>query len=354
MTLLIFLIVLSILIFVHEFGHFLVAKKFGIKVEEFALGFPPRIWAKRRGETTYSINAIPIGGFVRLYGEEEPPEKDRHRSFYYKPKKVRAAVAVAGVFMNFLLAVVAFWIIVWAQGWDVRITAVAENSPAHKAGVRPGDVIASVDSRPIRGMEPFKSTINSRAGQETELLVTRGEEEFTVKVTPREEPPEGEGALGVAISTVTPTEPPAWQKPAVSAWYGLQQAFFVAVETTVAVGGAIASVVGGTAPEGLAGPVGIYKVTEFAARFGIFSLISLVGLLSVNLAVLNIVPFPALDGGRLLFIIIEAFFGRRVVPAFERTIHMVGFALLIGLLILVTLSDVRKLLSGEFSLLLQP
>lgn len=359
MTLLIFLIVLSILIFVHELGHFWMARRAGIKVEEFGFGFPPRVWAKRRGETTYSINALPIGGFVKLYGEDSAVDKDIPSAFYHKGRLTRAMVVVAGVFMNFLLAVLCFGIISWVIGvprerGDVRIIGVAQDSPAFQGGLKDGDIVVSVDGQRVSKTDEFTNVVKSKSGKEVALQVKRDGTEAGIKVIPRASPPEGEGPLGVVVSGVEMVHPPLFQRPFVAFWEGLKESVFWAKTTVLAAGGAIAQLAKGGAPEGIAGPIGIFQITGAVARQGILALLSFVGILSINLAVLNILPFPALDGGRLLFIGVETLFGRRVLPKFERMAHTVGMVILLILILLVTLSDVRRLLSGGFDFLQNP
>lgn len=354
MTLLLFLIIISILVFVHELGHFLVAKWKGIKVEEFGLGFPPRLLAIRRKETTYSVNALPIGGFVRLYGEDESVEKERARSFYHKSRLVRAGVTVAGVVMNFLLAVLVFSILSWVSGVpreteQVRVLEVLPGSPAKQAGLAESDVILEANRQKFNRTKEFTDFISEKKGQEVSLVVSkRGTDMLeTMVVVPRANPPHGEGALGVVVSSAELVKPPLWQRPFVSVIEGTKEAVFWVGATATGLWGALSQAVRGVPPEGIAGPVGIFQITGGVARSGFLATLSFLGILSVNLAVLNIVPFPALDGGRLLFIMVETIFGRRVVPAFERWAHMTGMVILIALIILVTFRDITRLLSGS-------
>lgn len=352
MTLLLFLIIISVLVFVHELGHFLVAKWKGIKVEEFGLGFPPRLLAIKRKETTYSINALPIGGFVRLYGEEESVEKDKASSFYHKGRMVRAGVTVAGVLMNLLLAVLVFSILSWVSGVPVetgrvRILEVSSGSPAQQAGLAENDVILGADGRRFAQTNEFTSFINNKKGQGLELELEKEDgARRLVRVVPRASPPPHEGALGVVVSSAELVKPSLWQRPFVSVWAGAKEAVFWAKTTVLGLGSALSQAIQGAAPEGIAGPVGIFQITGGVARSGFLATLSFLGILSVNLAVLNIVPFPALDGGRLLFIGVEALFGRRVVPSFERYAHMVGMVILLALIILVTYRDILRLVSG--------
>lgn len=356
MTLIIFLIVLSILVLVHEAGHFLAARSSGVRVEEFGLGFPPRLWSKKLGETIYSINILPIGGFVRLYGEEGAVKNGQGRAFYHQGKLTRAKIIVAGVLMNFLLSIAAFGAIGWARGFPqdlgrVEVLEIAKNSPAELAGIQKNDIILSVDGTSVNKTDKFVELVNARRGQETRLVVRQvGGSELTVVMVPRIDPPEGEGALGVLVSSAKILQPLLWQRPFYAVWFGTREAYFWAKTTVLAVGEALGQVIRGQAPAGIAGPVGIFQITGNIAREGIFALLSFLGILSVNLAVLNILPFPALDGGRLLFIGVETIFGRRVVPTFERMAHTVGMVILLLLLLLITIYDINRLINGGFVL----
>ncbi len=362
MDILIFLLVLSILVFVHELGHFLMARRAGIKVEEFGFGFPPRVWGKKIGETIYSINLFPIGGFVRLYGEDDEVKEEREKAFYYKGRFIRTSVIVAGVLMNLLLAVVAFSIISWVVGvpretGQVKIIGIAKDSPAQKAGLQEEDIVLSVDGQTFSQTKGFIApatnlfieSINKKKGEEIVLLIKRQESEFAISLVPRKEPPQGEGALGVAVSSSELVHPPLWQRPFVSIWEGGNEAVFWVKAIAVGVSQMASSLVAGRAPEGIAGPIGIFQITSHAASLGVLSLISFVGILSINLAILNILPIPALDGGRLLFIIVEAIFGRRILPTFERYAHTAGMIILLILILLVTFQDITRLLNGGFN-----
>lgn len=354
MDILIFLLVLSILVFVHELGHFLAARRAGIRVDEFGFGFPPRVWGKKIGETIYSINLFPIGGFVRLHGEDDEVKEGRERAFYFKGRLTRTSVIVAGVLMNVLLAVVAFSIIAWVVGvpadtGQVKIIGVAPNSPAEQAGIKVDQIVEAVDGELINSTGEFIDLVNQKKGQEISLVLgnkSGAERGRIVTVVPRLNPPHGEGALGVAVSSSELVHPPLWQRPFVSLWLGVQETVFWVKTTVGGVSQMVSSLTQGKAPEGIAGPIGIFQITSHAARAGILSLISFVGILSINLAILNILPFPALDGGRLLFVIVEAVFGRRVLPTFERYAHTAGMIILLILILLVTMQDITRLLNG--------
>lgn len=353
MTPLIFLIILSVLIFVHELGHFIAARRAGVKVEEFGLGFPPRIWSRKKGDTIYSINALPIGGFVRLYGEEHSVEGDKSQAYYHKGKLARTAIVVSGVLMNFLLAVFAFATITWFVGIPrdlgyVKVISVTEDSPASHVGLKVDDIVLAVEGQKVEETKDFIESVNNRRGKETELTVRRNSEEIKLKVTPRENPPQGQGALGVGITASEIYDPPLIEKPFVSLVEGFKQAVFWIKATISGITDSLVLVLSGKTPEGLAGPIGIYQITGIVAQQGVLAILSFVAILSVNLAVLNILPIPALDGGRLLFIVVETIFGRRVLPTFERYAHRVGMVILLIVIFLISLGDINRLLSGGF------
>lgn len=353
MTLLIFLLILSLLVLVHELGHFIVAKKSGVKVEEFGIGFPPRIFSIKYGETIYSINLLFFGGFVRLYGEEEKVAKETARAFSQKPKRIRAAIITAGVVMNFLLAVFAFSVLYSVVGIprkssEVQVVGISPGSPAQKAGLSIEDIVLSVDGERVQSNEMFIQLIEKRKGKDVVLeLRSKNGEGKNVKVLPRESPPEGEGALGVAITDTKQYFPPFWQRPFWGIFYGFQEAFLWGKQTLLGVGMLISRIfTQGKLPEELAGPVGIFQLTGIVSQQGFLALLHFLGVLSINLGILNILPFPALDGGRLLFVIVEAVFrgrARQIIPKVERITNMVGFVLLIALILAITLQDIRRI-----------
>lgn len=359
-SILVFLIVLSVLILVHELGHFWVARKNGVWVEEFGFGLPPRVWGKKVRGTLYSINLLPFGGFVRLHGENTDEEvTNPNRAFVNKSKKARSAIVVAGVVMNFILAVVAFAIVYSFSGIpretdEVKILEVVAGSPAQTAGILVGDVVKTVEKESISSIEQFVAAIDEKKGGRAIIEVRRElEGDFsTQKITirPREAPPEGEGPIGVIISSTEIYFPPVWQRPFVGIYFGFKEAFFWGSTVVVGVVKIFADLFAGTAPKDLAGPVGIFAITNQAAAIGTLAVINFIGILSINLAILNIIPFPALDGGRLLFIAIEKAVGRRVLPKIESTIHTIGMIILLILIFAITASDIKRLInSGSLS-----
>lgn len=362
-TILAFILVLSVLVLIHELGHFLVAKKLGIKVEEFGFGFPPRLFGIKRGETLYSINLLPVGGFVKLFGEDSAGggsvkqtkrEKDLSkqqlkRAFYARPIWQRFAVVVAGVVMNFLLAVILISYLFAVQGVaipskNIHVTEVLKNTPASAAGLQVGDVITQINGNKVATTDTFIKEIKADKGKAILLGIERNGKNFTVSVTPRTVSPEGQGPIGVGISNITVTKYPWYKAP----FYGTLEAFKFSWMIVSGLGSMVVNLVfHGTKPEGVAGPVGVAQLTGQAVSYGLNATLWFTALLSINLAVLNVLPIPALDGGRLFFIIIEAVTRKKVNPKYESYSHAVGLAVLLGLMILITVFDIVRVISGQ-------
>ncbi|MBI3913687.1 MAG: RIP metalloprotease RseP [Chloroflexi bacterium] len=431
-TILIFAALLGVLVFVHEFGHFIVAKRLGIPVLEFGFGFPPRLFRfMKRGETEYTINAIPLGGFVRLLGEEDPSVPG---GFAMAKPSVRAPVLLAGVTMNLLLAYVVFCITTffsppYVSLQTTRVVGVVPNSPAAEAGLRAGDYITAINGADVKDNFPLLSqTLRDNAGKPVSLSIQRAARALDpISATPRVTPPPGEGPLGIALmpylglrvmsvdagssaeragvragdvlvffvdpkgrtlkdqnelieytrthpglriewhiaregrfidpdpiavqipETVTAVnatlgarlETALWEAPIVGA-----QELWRIVATIPA---SIAQLTRGPVPQNsFIGFVGIAQATgEVAQRGGAIALLEWLGLLSLNLAVVNLLPFPALDGGRLVFVALEVLRGgKKVDPHKEGLVHFVGIAVLLGLMLIITFFDVQRLLSG--------
>ncbi len=354
-TLILFLLTFTVIIAVHEFGHYLTARLLGMKVLEFAFGFPPRIAAIRHAGIDYSINAIPFGGFVRILGQDDfsihQAGEGESGSFTSKPWWAQAIVLAAGVTMNMVLALlvltIAFATGTTASTGVVRVDQVAPSSPALQAGIQVGDVVRAIDGREVKRSSDLVSYVISQArlrpGQEVTLEIERsGAPLPPIKAVPRSEPPEGEGPLGIRLEEVQG-----------SIAVPLPEAFQQAVALSGQVVGQIAELpgqllaprTGQTAPS-VGGPIEIFRVTGQVAQFGIPTFLKLVGVLSVNLAVLNIVPFPGLDGGRLFFVLLGGIFRRRLSPQVEAAVHAVGFVLLLALLVVVSIADIRRVVGG--------
>lgn len=361
LTIFTFIIVLSILVFIHELGHFLVAKKLGIRVEEFGFGLPPRLWGIKRGETFYSINWLPIGGFVKLSGEEGDiqdtltlplgrkliREPDWDRFFFNRPVRQRAAVLLAGVTMNFLLAVVIISYIftqgIYVPTERVHIARVVENSPAYVAGIKENDVIVSFAEKEIKTSEELVTTTKERAGQETQIVVLRDNMQVRLTVTPRKDPPPDQGPLGIVISNLEEKKYPWYQAPFLGLVEALKLSYLMVYTLLVML---FRLVTFQPIAMEVAGPIGIYVETGKAVQSGLMSVLQLTGLLSLNLAIINILPIPALDGGRLMFVVLEKFIGKKVKPHAERVAHQIGMAFLLALIVLVTINDVLRILRG--------
>lgn len=319
-------------------------------MEEFGLGLPPRIFGKKRKDTIFSLNALPIGGFVRLHGENLEAEiTNPERAFLNKNKKIRTAIVVAGVVMNLILGVVAFAIVYSIAGIPrdigaVRILEVVEGSPASEAGIAKGDLVIEADGKTVVTNDDFQSQVSEKKDKEVYLIIQRGEEKMNLIVTPRSDPPEGQGPLGVAIGSKEIYFPPIWQRPFLGIYYGFGDAIFWGKSVFLGLKGIATDIGQGHIPKDVAGPVGIYKLTsEEVVPLGLLALINFAGVLSVNLAIINVLPIPALDGGRLLFIGIEAVTRRRVSSKVENTIHSIGMVFLLLLLLGITILDFKRL-----------
>ncbi len=407
LTVLIFILILSVLVMVHEAGHFFVAKILKIKVEEFGFGLPPRAFGIKRGETVYSVNWLPIGGFVRLYGEDLPadalPEtlrvsmragthqalqageagagsvklkvkspaspaggeklkvKDLGRAFFARPAWQRAIVIVAGVVMNFVLAVTIISYLFSAVGVPVPgdkvfVAQVTKNSPADKAGLTKEDQILSVNNIKITSASQLVSETRKHLGEKITLKVkdpsfakaTAGKQRSEIReleVTPRKVFPKTEGPMGVSVAQSVEVKKYAWYlAPFLGTMEALGQSWMILSGLGMIL---YQLLFFGSVPGGVAGPVGIAQLTGQFVQVGIYAVLSFVALLSLNLAILNILPFPALDGGRLFFIIIEILTGKKVNQRFEGYAHAIGMAVLLGLIALITLHDIFRLVTGQ-------
>jgi len=362
-TILVFILVLSVLVLVHEAGHFFVAKKMGIKVEEFGFGFPPRVFGKKYGETIYSINALPIGGFVKLYGEDEAGGgslkvksqnanvKSDRRSFISRNPWQRAAIVVAGVVMNFLLAVVILTYIygirgVPTLGKDVFIAGVAKGSPAAMAGMHEGEKILFVDSQRITSTDQVISYTKKHLGENLSVVVEeKNGKKNTLAITPRVKYPSNEGAMGVIISqSVSIKKYPWYEAP----YIGIRESITTSWAILQGLGGVVVQLfTTRSVPAGIAGPIGIAQLTGQTVKYGFDAVLSLVALLSLNLAIMNVLPIPALDGGRLFFILIEAVSGRKVSPRIESYVHAAGMAVLLLFIALITFHDLFRVFTGQ-------
>ncbi len=382
--------VLGFLIFVHELGHFVTAKWFGIRVTEFGFGFPPRLLGFRFGDTVYTLNLIPLGGFVKMVGEEDP--SDPH-SFARQHRWKRAIVLVAGSFMNLVVPVVIFTVLFMLPhdklvSSEVMIAGVAPGSPAQEAGLRGGDTILQVDGQRVTEPRHLVDIVQGKRGSPVELVVRRGSlvsglgssPELAVTdallLTPRLDPPEltvvetvadpatevslrdarrynpslelgdtlTQGAIGVSIVLANPIIRPATEP----IWRAFPMSFRTIGDILVVTKDGITQGLSSGRNPGVAGPIGIAQATgEVVDELGFSWVFQLTALLSVSLGIMNILPIPALDGGRLLFVVIEwARGGKRISPRHEGLTHMMGFAVLIGLIVVISYFDVLRVLNG--------
>ncbi len=343
---LIFFVVLVSLVVAHELAHFATAKLFGVQVLEFGVGFPPRIGAKRFGETEYSVNWLPLGGFVRLLGEEDPSDP---RSLAAHPKWQRLIVLVSGSVINLLLPIVLFaFAFTWPHEEAIgraRLDSVLPGSPAEAAGLRAGDVIYEVGGRNAKNVAEAGRYIRLNLGHETDFLVQRDGEFVTVRVTPRWTPPDGQGPTGIVILPQQPFTERVVQPP----WQSLPNGLRATAESMLLARNELLSWFKGGAAPAVAGPVAIAQTTgEVAKEGGISPLLELAALLSINLGIMNLLPLPMLDGGRAMFVVIEVLRrGRRIAPEKEALVHLVGFVLFIVLAVVVTFSDISRIVAGE-------
>jgi len=424
LTILIFIVILGLLVFVHELGHFLVAKRNGVRVDEFGFGFPPRIFGIQKikkskqeiaivteehgislisetyssktdkelikmeiqesqtiikplpfkkwrffwrngkrdenfGEqTVYSINAIPLGGFVKIYGEEGEGVNSS-RSFASKKAGQKAKILFAGVTMNFILAVFLFSLgniiglptaiddsqVDKYPGAKLQIVGTSRNSPAEAAGLRAGNFVIALKNKEGKVLEGIKRTaefqafVDSEKGKEIILVVERGSSNIEVSVVPRTNPPQGQGPLGVELATVANISLP-WYK---TLWEGFLTTINLIWLLLVVIFQVLKNlIIQGKAGVDIVGPVGIYTLTNQAAGMGFIYLLQLTAILSINLAVINAFPFPALDGGRVLFLMIEKIKGSPVSQKVQNLAHSIGFALLILLMIAITYRDIVR------------
>ncbi len=426
--------ILAVLILAHELGHFLAARLFGIRVLEFGIGLPPRVFGIRRGGVLYSINAIPLGGFVRVVGEDQAAEGPD--SLQSKPRWQRAVFFGAGAFMNLVVAFLLMMVLVGFRGeprFHLYIAEVVLDSPAAASGWQPGDRLVAVDGEPIRDAEQLIRATEEHAGRPLRVTIQRGTERIDTIVVPRESPPPGQGRTGIrvliepaarlvvesvepgsaaaqaglqpgdrlvrigdypiedagayslALQTYAgrrvelvveragqtrtlefaiPTAPdggipntglalrptlvmsrvPLWQVP-------IEAAKQTALLLAQMIQGLVMLVRGEASLSDIAGPIGMGQLTSEILQLSPepvwVTLAHLTALLSINLAILNLIPFPALDGGRLFFVLVEAIRGRRIPPEKEGLIHLIGFAILLTLMFVIAFVDIGRLLSGE-------
>lgn len=374
-VIIIFLIVLSVLVFAHEFGHFWVARKLGVKAEEFGFGFPPRLLGvyrdkegkkrivrgnkevKDASDTIFSVNLIPLGGFVKIKGEDGT-EKEDPDSFANKKIWKRVSILSAGVIMNVILAMVLFsigFMIGLPQAVDgigdratvkeehIQVSQVLPDSPAEKAEIKAGDIVLGVNGESFNKAEELDEFTSDKQDQELSYRIKRGDEEMTKEVTPLQLEESDDVGIGVGIVTTGLVQYP-WY---LAVWEGIKTTILLIGAIIIALAGLVKGLIVGESVGGeVGGPVMIASLTGQFAEMGFVYLLQFTSLLSINLAIINFLPIPALDGGRVIFLLVEKIKGSPVRKEVETAIHNFGFLLLILLILVITFNDIFRLIGG--------
>lgn len=367
-TIIVFFAILFVLVIVHEWGHYIAAKKSGVHVEEFGFGLPPRIWGRKLGpepkpgeedlRTLWSINLLPIGGFVRPRGEDSGVcDANDRKNLHNAPLLNRMIIVLAGPFMNLVLGILLFAIVYSIVGIPknegVFIKEVSPNTPAAEAGLAVGDKLVQVAEKDVATVLQVRAYIAENLGENVKVRYMRGDQQNEVALLARENPPEGQGAFGVTLDQKVQRLTYDWYlMPFMGILQGFRDTYDLSSQIVPALGGMLRGIfIERDIPEGVGGPVQIAQAARaFCVMFdgervvGIepISCMQFAALISINLAVFNLLPIPALDGGRFAFYIVEAVTRRRVSPKVEQWAHSLGFALLILLMIIVTINDVMN------------
>ncbi len=349
-----FIVVIGVMIFFHELGHFLVAKYCGVKVLKFALGFGPILVKKIVGETEYSIRYFPLGGFVKMLGEdigdtteEDLPPDESERSFSNQHVLKRISIVAAGPIFNLLLALFVFCILYIVSGtyiWPPEIDQVTEDSPAYKAGFLKGDIIVSIDDREINRWEEVKDYVQDKAGIPLTFGVNRNDEYFQIKVTPKEDIIKDEFGQDIKASLIGIRVSEKLIKIDLTPWQAIKEGFKETIEWIRLVFVIIGKLFQGVVSiKALGGPILIGQMTGQIAQQNIGDLIRFVAIISINLGILNLFPIPILDGGLIVFLLIELCVGKPLGIKQREFAQKIGLALLLALMILVTYNDIVRL-----------
>ena len=351
-----FLLIIVALVMAHEAGHFFSAKLFGIYVHEFGLGFPPRLVSIKKGETEYTINAIPLGGFVKLEGEESP---DHPRSLAAKPKWQRFIVLFSGIAVNFLLPIFLFALaFTWPHEVPLGravVTSVIPEGPAAIAGIKVNDQIFSIGGRDAKNLPEASRLIRLKVGKTINITVRRDGNLINIPVYARWSPPEGQGPTGVSIgySVVAPDGRPFTEKESIPPWESIPMGIQQTWDTLILARNEIASWGGESNSPQFAGPIGIGQTVgeiveiQDTPSAAVSPLLEITALLSINLAIINLLPLPMLDGGRIFFLLLEIVRrGKRISPQKEAIVHMIGFFAFIMFAVIITFFDIARITSG--------
>ena len=346
---------LIFLLVIHELGHFILAKKFNVKVEEFGIFYPPRIFGKRIGETLYSLNLLPLGAFVKVFGERE---KNHPRAFGAKPAWQRALILLGGIISFWIISAILLSIVMGSgfsmavedtengnlKDTKVQIVAIAPNSPAEEAGLKLGDTITDLQvtgyNLRTTKVEQVINFVQNHKGEEIVLKIQRGREVFDVSLVPRLSPPKEEGAMGVALMRTATKKYSLIEAP----FRGVTATFRMTYFALEGWATALRNLVLGR-PTGveLAGPVGVFSMLDEAASYSISYFLQFIAVISIYIALFNALPIPPTDGGKLVFLFIEKIKGKEFSDKLEAKITPIFLYLLIGLVILITIRDVKKL-----------
>lgn len=344
MTIIYFILILGIVVLIHEFGHFIFAKKAGIYVYEFSIGMGPQLFKfhRKNDETEYSIRLLPIGGYVQMAGEdmeEEESDIPKEKQMTNKKWYQRFLTIIAGILFNFLLAIVIFFIVGLVNGVPTDTTTVAEvtkDSAALEAGLQSGDVIEKINGKTILSSDHLMLLVQVNGKETMDVVVDRDGKEVALEITPKKVEVDDQVTYQYGFSLNNTVVHNFF----VAVKYGFTKMFSLLHQMILIIGYLI---IGKLSLSSLAGPVGIYTVVEQSAEAGLMSLVYLVGFLSLNVGFINLLPIPAFDGGRILFLIIEKIKGSRVNPKVENTIHALGFIFLMILMVLITYNDIVRL-----------
>lgn len=356
-SILIFILTLLTLVVIHEFGHFIMAKLFKVKVEEFGFGIPPRIFGKKIGETVYSLNALPLGGFVKLLGEDESGKGRSPADFREKTIAQRMIIVVAGVVMNLILAWLIFYSVLIYQNFRivyptlepaVFIQYLQKDFPAQEAGIKIGDRLLKIDEKAVTNLEDARALIQQKKGTPLSLTLANidGQNSRVVSLTPKQVAPNSY-LIGVGFSPLAIKQYSTFTEKVFS---GITYSFNLTKVTFAGLFKLMGDLGAGhfqVASQSVSGPVGLASMSNEILSGGSKVLpfyLWFVGVISLTLAIFNVLPIPALDGGRLFFLIIEGIRGKRINEDIEKLVHQVGFAILLSLALLITYSDISKLL----------
>lgn len=372
-----FILILSFLVFIHELGHFLAAKKSGVIVEEFGIGYPPRaIKLFTWKETVFTLNYIPFGGFVRLAGEQaeyeevhtkaerEKFKKTDQGKFYAAATPQKLLILLAGAAFNLIFGLLAFTFIYSHLGIPEpistpRIGAVMPDTPAAEAGMREGVEILHIKADEVTHLvstpEQVVDLVAENSGKTVTIMTTGNCEGFScaeslesyeIYLRTEAETPEGQGSMGIVFQPTAFIEYPWWQMPFKSAWYGLQQTVFLSEQILIALGSMMSDLIfGGEVPRDVAGPIGIVHQASTAGIFadGFVTILSFAAMLSINLAIMNVLPIPPLDGGRAVFIVFQSFVSEKYAKPLEYYLNYGGYFLLLVLIVLITARDIWRI-----------